>query len=206
MSSKRGSGAAPTRTDDDRPFSDDAIARLAAGEVAAFAECFRAFGRPVWRIARSLLGQAADADDAVQEIFLRVRAKAAQFDGRGAFAGWLRQLAVRHCLNVLAERRRRDARVAPTKLDELTVAPSVALDDRDEIERLLARLPEPFRTTLLLREQGGLSYREIAEQLALPIGTVMSRLARARERLIAMRSEVTTAERTAARGADDGRG
>jgi len=196
---------AATRSDDDRPFPDDAIARLAAGDGDALAACFRAFGPATWRLARTLLGQAADADDAVQEIFLRVRAKAGQFDGRGSFAGWLRQLAARHCLNLLAERRRRAARETAEPHDEPIAAPAAApdaaVDVRDEVETLLARLPEPFKTVVVLRELGGLSYREIAAQLELPIGTVMSRLARARERLVAASGE----ESTVARGADDGR-
>lgn len=169
------------------PFPAEAIARLAAGDRAALADCFRQFGARVWRIAKGLLGQAAEADDAVQEVFLKVRERAAQFDGRGAFEGWLRQIAVRHCLDRLAQRRRDRLEPAEAPLREAPAASRTevaALEDREQLERALERLPEEFRTIVLLREIGGLSYRELADALEVPIGTVMSRLARARERLL----------------------
>lgn len=180
------SAAAATVADPgDAAFGAEAIARLKRGDSTALAECFRAHGPRVWRIARTLLGQGADADDALQEIFLKVRAKAALFDGRGAFGGWLRRLAVNHCLNLLAQRRRETARrddVAPERLG-LETAP--ALDVHDALEHELERLPRDQRAVIVLRELAGASYREIADELAIPIGTVMSRLARARERLMA---------------------
>lgn len=181
-------------------FPAEAIARLAAGDRTALADCFRQFGARVWRIAKGLLGQAAEADDAVQEVFLKVRERAAQFDGRGAFEGWLRQIAVRHCLDRLAQRRR--DRLAPADA-ALREAPAraqsdvAALEDREQLERALERLPEEFRTIVLLREIGGLSYRELADALEVPIGTVMSRLARARERLLGQAPRATKSARPA---------
>ncbi|MBM4013981.1 MAG: RNA polymerase sigma factor [Planctomycetes bacterium] len=168
-----------------RLFGADAVAQLARGDAAALAHCFRVHGPRVWRIARSLLGQATEADDAVQEVFLRVHARAAQFDGRGAFAGWLHRLAVNHCLNRLAQLRRERGRAAAIDPDALGREREPPLDVRDALERELARLPDEQRAVVVARELGGLSYQEIAQALAIPIGTVMSRLARARERLVA---------------------
>jgi len=165
-------------------IDESTLRRLAGGDPAALADCFRVHGARVWRLARALLGQAADADDATQEIFLRVREKAAGFGGRGSFSGWLRRLAVNHCLNLLARRRSRQERVEALEPDSLAVPAPVALDTLDSLERALARLPDDQRAALALREIEGLSYREIAGTLAIPIGTVMSRIARARERLL----------------------
>jgi len=160
------------------------VRRLVAGDPAALSDCFRDHGARIWRLARGMLGQSADADDATQEIFLRAREKAASFDGRGAFGAWLRRLAVNHCLNRLSERRRRDLRIESDAPDTVALDSTPAIETREALEQALARLPVDQRTVLVLRELDGLSYREIAETLELPIGTVMSRLARARERLL----------------------
>jgi RNA polymerase sigma-70 factor (ECF subfamily) len=168
----------------DEELDDDTVRRLAGGEAAALARCFAVHGGRVWRVARAMLGQSADADDATQEIFLRAQEKAAGFDGRGSFAGWLRRLAVNHCLNRLEERRRRDARCDVRELDAIATTTTPSCETTEELQRTLDLLPDEQRAVLVLREIEGLSYREIAEALSIPIGTVMSRLARARERLI----------------------
>ena len=150
----------------------------------ALAECFRTFGKRTYRLARGILGQGADAEDATQEVFLRVREKAASFDGQRSFAAWLRRLAVNHCLNRLEEKRRRDARVDLRDPDLVPVRSQADFETAESLERALATLPDEQRAVLVLREIEGLTYREIAESLSIPIGTVMSRLARARERLV----------------------
>ena len=165
------------------------LEKLVAGDRDALARCFREHGARVWRLARALLGQAADADDATQEIFLRVREKAATFAGRSTFAAWLRRLAVNHCLNRLKARRRRDDRIEERErdldeLDALARPSPCSFETSEALERALDWLPADQRVVLVLRELDGLSYREIAEAVDVPIGTVMSRLARARERLL----------------------
>lgn len=203
----------PPAPDEAHELSEAMIARLAAGDPSALAECFERLGARVWRIAHGILGHAHDADDAVQEIFLRVRERARLFRGDGSFAGWVRRLAVRHCLDLRAHRGRRRARVEPAPLALLPSperAPLDVLADHDALERALARLPDEFRVALVLRELGGLSYRELAGALGVPIGTVMSRLARARERLlgapVAGRSEAPPPAKAAAGGTHDGIG
>lgn len=113
-----------------------------------------------------------------------MREKASSFDGAGSFAAWIRRLSVNHCLNRLEEKRRQSARV-DVRDPDLVPAPShAAFEIADSLERALAALPDEQRAVLVLREIDGLAYREIAEALSVPIGTVMSRLARARERLL----------------------
>jgi RNA polymerase sigma-70 factor (ECF subfamily) len=184
------------------------VRRLGERDPAALARCFHVHGARVWRLARGMLGQAADADDATQEIFLRVQEKAASFDGRGSFAAWVRRLAVNHCLNRLAERRRREARCETDHVDAIPATAKPGIETSEALERALARLPDDQRAALVLREIDGRSYREIADLLAIPIGTVMSRLARARERLLGIDgggSNGARAGRTGARTVEVGR-
>ncbi len=182
----------------------DTVRALAAREPEALLELVRVHGARIRRLARAMLGQAADADDAVQEILLRVQEKAASFDGRGSFRAWLRRLAVNHCLNVIAQRRRREGRVDAIDLDALAAPERVSFDTREALDRALGRLPSDQRAALVLREIEGLSYREIAQALSIPIGTVMSRLARARERLLGAANGAAPAEATHVAHVDDG--
>jgi RNA polymerase sigma-70 factor (ECF subfamily) len=174
------------------------LARLGAGDLAAFAAVYESLGDRVFRICRSLLGQDADAEDATQEVFLKVHAHAAQFAGRSRFSTWVHRIAVHHCYWRLRQRRARNARTTPPPdFAHLAGGPDEIerIDARDLADRLLAGLPEDQRTVVVLREIEGLSYQEIAETLEIPIGTVMSRLNRARHRLEAIAAERTVHDR-----------
>jgi RNA polymerase sigma-70 factor (ECF subfamily) len=146
-----------------------------------------------YRFARWLAPSPGDADDLVQEAILRAfRA----FDGlRGTdVKGWLLAI-VRNCHATAQQQRRRRGFVPlPQESDAqdghamIARAPdpeaaSIEWDEGRMLEQLIAALPEEQRETLLLREIEGLSYREIARITSVPIGTVMSRLARARAAL-----------------------
>jgi RNA polymerase sigma-70 factor (ECF subfamily) len=146
-----------------------------------------------YNLARWLTRNDADAEDVVQEACLRA------FKYFGGFTGdsgksWLLSIVRHTCFTWLAKNR--PAELAPLDdavLDDVVSAeagpaatPESSLqvaDERTLLEELLAKLPAEFREVVVLRELEELSYREIAEVTALPIGTVMSRLARARERL-----------------------
>jgi RNA polymerase sigma-70 factor (ECF subfamily) len=145
----------------------------------------------VYTLARYLLRSAADADDAVQECYLRAFR---HFDGfRGqATKPWLMAILRNVCRAEFARRSGLAADVtdlADVKEDALPLwqepdnSPETAiLRQRDSatVRDLVAALPEPFRETIVLRDIDDLSYREIAEVIGAPVGTVMSRLARAR--------------------------
>jgi RNA polymerase sigma-70 factor (ECF subfamily) len=150
-----------------------------------------------YNLARYLVADPAMAEDIVQDAFLRA------FRGFGGWRGdspraWLFAI-VRNCWRdrVGAEVARRQVLVDNAALSEAQAAavenlpdeadtPEIALIRDDEVEairRVIASIPEPFREALVLREMEGLPYREIATLTEVPIGTVMSRLARAREML-----------------------
>jgi RNA polymerase sigma-70 factor (ECF subfamily) len=146
-----------------------------------------------YNLARWLTRNDSDAEDVVQEACLRAFR---YFDG---FAGespkaWLLSILRHTCFTWLAKNRPAEM----TQLDE-TVSDTMAVgdgggpdtperqllaaDERGRLDRLIAALPPEFREVIVLREQEELSYREISQITALPVGTVMSRLARARSRL-----------------------
>jgi RNA polymerase sigma-70 factor (ECF subfamily) len=145
----------------------------------------------VYTLARYLLRSAADADDAVQECYLRAFR---HFDGfRGqATKPWLMAILRNVCRAEFA--RRTGAAGDPAELTEDALplwqepesSPETAIlrqRDSETVRALVAALPEPFREAIVLRDINDLSYREIAEAIGAPIGTVMSRLGRARSLL-----------------------
>jgi RNA polymerase sigma-70 factor (ECF subfamily) len=170
--------------------ADPLVDRLRAREAGALEEAYRREGARVYRLCLRILGSAPDAEDATQEVFLKLIERADTFEGRARFSTWIHRLAVNHCLHRLERERLRDT--TPLAGDE-TIDPT---DDTCPIERvaraethasvhaLLARLGPEHRVVLVLREIEELSYREIAATLEVPVGTVMSRLARAREQLV----------------------
>ncbi len=145
-------------------------------------------------LARWLTGNAVDAEDVVQEACINA------FNGIGTYAGgsarvWLLTIVRRTSYRWLERNRsRREKSVGNlTDLEEAASASGISADleagpdaelmaraSSTILEAALAAVPEPFRETLILRDMNELSYREIAEVLGVPIGTVMSRLARAR--------------------------
>ena len=166
-----------------------------AGEEADKARRFRDAALPhlddVCTLARYLLRSAADADDAVQECYLRAFR---HFDGfRGqAIKPWLMAILRNVCRAEFARRSGAAGDVADVAEDALPLwqeaesSPETAiLRQRDSaaIAALVAALPERFREAIVLRDIDDLSYREIAEVVGAPIGTVMSRLGRARSML-----------------------
>jgi RNA polymerase sigma-70 factor (ECF subfamily) len=136
-----------------------------------------------------LLRDAHDAEDIVQQSCLRAFGAFDNFRGTDA-RSWLLAIVRNGCFTEL--RRRRGQRTTLEALDEELAEPDRAGDphtalvrqlDADELAAAIGRLPDVFREAFVLREMEGLSYGQIAEVAGVPVGTVMSRLARARQRL-----------------------
>ncbi len=163
----------------------DVLDRCQAGEIDALGQVYDAYGQRVYRLCRSLLGQDADAEDASQEVFLRIHAKASSFGGRSKFSTWIYRLTVNHCLN-RRKQRLRLLKTTATLDDRECVGPDAteAVDHREQVDVLLSSLRSEYRAVVVLREIQGLTYKEISEVLEIPLGTVMSRLARARDELV----------------------
>jgi RNA polymerase sigma-70 factor (ECF subfamily) len=145
------------------------------------------YERRVVALAWGLVGNRADAEDIAQDTFLRACRGLATFRGQSTFRSWLFQIAINAARTF---RRTRVARHEDTTADgydfDQSPAPGNlerAVIARDEVRRALAALPEDLRQAVVLRDVEGLDYREIAVALAVPIGTVESRIFRGRARL-----------------------
>jgi RNA polymerase sigma-70 factor (ECF subfamily) len=160
-----------------------------------FEEVYERFRRPVWRLARRLTENDEEALEACQEIFLRVWRGLAGFRGESKLSTWIFQIAWNY-LRWYRRRKGRQAVVVAIDNDDLLGRLEGAEDCRpdperqvaastllEQVEAALDRLPEHFRVVIWLRDGEGMSYDEIARALDVPIGTVRSRLARAREAL-----------------------
>jgi len=137
----------------------------------------------VYRYAYRLTGRVADAEDLTQQVFLTLQEKIDQLRQPECARAWLLSVARNRFLKDV--RRKRPETAADVKLD-LGSLPEPADEDDFDLEHLqqaLDELPEPFRVVLLMFYFEQASYREIAAQLEMPIGTVMSRLARAKGHL-----------------------
>jgi RNA polymerase sigma-70 factor (ECF subfamily) len=169
----------------DGKVQDDALVRRArAGDREAFGRLVEAYQAPVFRVVRGIVGDPSDAEDVAQEVFLKAYGALGRFRGESGFFTWLYRIAVNEALR--AARRRRPT--APLDEGIPVEAPPVPQPDEDGpslalLERLLRKLPEEFRAIVVLRDLEGLPYREVAETLEIPMGTVMSRLFRARREL-----------------------
>lgn len=172
----------------------DLILRTRAGEKAAFGELVRRHMRRAYFSALGLIGSHEDALDLSQEAFVRAFRSRAKLDPERPFFAWLYQIVRRLCFNHTRDRgtRRRKLDEAEGWLVSQAQDRAVGQDPQGEIERReqTERLAEAIeglgdrdREVLVLKEFEGLRYREIAELLEIPIGTVMSRLYSARRRL-----------------------
>jgi RNA polymerase sigma-70 factor (ECF subfamily) len=166
--------------------SAEFVSRLRTGDRRTFEELVRTQQHRVYGLALRMLGSAADAQDVAQEAFLRAHRGLAEFRGDARLSTWLYSIVSRLCLNRLAGSERRLARHGEETLAGLADAspgPDQVLE-RGELEealhRAIAELPEERRIVVVLRDVEGLAYEEIAEVLTLPVGTVRSRLHRAR--------------------------
>ena len=155
-----------------------------AGDAAAQAAFVRATQGELWRFTSALVDPAA-ADDLTQETYLRAFKALPSFEGRSGVRTWLLGIARRTCadhLRAVVRRRRLDARLAAQAWTEV---PSGDPAHRLSTSDLLSRLSEERRTAFVLTQLLGLSYAEAAEVADVPVGTIRSRVARARDELVA---------------------
>jgi RNA polymerase sigma-70 factor, ECF subfamily len=174
-------------------WSDDQLlARFARGDREGLEELFQRYRGLAYRVAHRLLGNEADALDAVQEGFIKALTHLEGFQGRSTFKTWLLRVVSNAALDLGRQRGRREmqsleALAGSDSQEPLTQHdPAQGLyrqDLRRVLDRALAQLPEAQRQTFVLHADAELSYREVAEVLGISIGTVMSRLYYARQKL-----------------------
>ncbi|HTH81064.1 MAG TPA: RNA polymerase sigma factor [Ramlibacter sp.] len=169
-------------------------ARIASGDGAAFELLMRRHNRRLYRIARSVLRNGADAEDALQESYLAVYRGIGSFRGDSSLATWLAKLVLNHCLGRKRKALRRENIVAivPEDPENESIAPIdidtpdralIRAELRELLESKVEQLPEAFRTVFMMRCVEELSVEETADLLAIPQATVRTRHFRARSLL-----------------------
>jgi RNA polymerase sigma-70 factor (ECF subfamily) len=174
--------------------------RFTRGDRSALDELFRRYRAVAYRVAYRLLGLEADALDAVQDGFIKALTNLSRFRGHSSFKTWLLRIVSNAALDVGRQRHRdgwNNKPVAPPTERGAAEdpAPDAGLERADlrrAIDAALAKLPVAQRQTFVLHVDGGLSYREVADALGLSIGTVMSRLFYARQKLKALLADYVT--------------
>lgn len=179
------------------PSDEQLMARVqTADDFRAFATLVERWEKPIWRLCARLTGDTHRAEDLKQETFARLFAHRADFRPAARFSTWLWRIALNLCHDEYRRVQRRseaplEAAESPSPAGDLPLAapadpPDAALAAREESELVrdaLRRLPEPYRSVLVLRHYEGLKLREIAAVLEVPEGTVNSRMAEALARL-----------------------
>lgn len=167
--------------------------RTAAERRAAFEREALVHLDALYRVALRLTGNAADADDLVQDTMLKAYRAWDQFEPGTNARGWLLTILRNAFINEYRRKRRQPEAVDVDAVEPFAVFPDIQEEDPqgaffdrivdDEVLRAIDQLPEAFRETLVLSDVEGLSYQEIARVLEVPVGTVKSRLFRARQML-----------------------
>lgn len=152
-------------------------------------EVARTYGRKIYNFAYRLCGNPDDAADLVQEVLLRVQRGLASYQP-GSFEGWLWRITRNAFIDEVRRRNRRPTSPLPDALDRWEVPASPGADEQlaamrlgDDVQAALLDLPYEFREAVVMCDVVGLSYAEIAQAVAVPVGTVRSRIHRGRKLL-----------------------
>jgi len=179
-------------------ISNELLRKAAAGDLSAFEEIYRAASGLVYNVALRVTCNPEDAEEAAQDVFLKVFEGLKSFKFKSSFKTWVYRITVNTALNFRKKSSSRSGRTAQyddgiaeeTTASDDSVNKSIDADgDKEVVDRLLKKLTPEYRAAIVLRELQGLSYEEIAETLDININTVRTRLKRARETLM---KEVTT--------------
>jgi RNA polymerase sigma-70 factor (ECF subfamily) len=179
---------------------DDAeiIRRVRAGDSEAFGTLVEKYGGRIRRLVRGFIRNEKDAEDVVQDSFVKAFARLDRFDGRSAFFTWLYRIAANTSMDHNKKVRRRPAPlsieasredeegrggITPPARGPSPLQGAMTGELRRKIDEAMAALPDIYREVIVLREMEGLSYDDMSRALGVSRGTIESRLFRARERL-----------------------
>jgi len=179
----------------DRDIDQQLVERVQRGDKAAFDLLVSKYQRKIFRLLSRLIRDQAEIEDIAQEAFIKAYRALPNFRGDSAFYTWLYRIAINTAKNHLVSQGRRAPTTTEADIEEaetfddgdhlrdLNTPESMLLSKQvgEAVNRAIDQLPEDLRTAIVLREIEGLSYEEIAESMSCPIGTVRSRIFRARE-------------------------
>jgi RNA polymerase sigma-70 factor, ECF subfamily len=194
------------------------IEELRAGSEEAFAWLIGRYHQPIFSLLARTVRDRADAADLTQEVFVKVFRGMGGFHGESSLRTWIYRIALREASNQrrwwarhkqheipMEQEISENESGAPVRLKELLVDPgespfdaAVHTETRERVERALSQVPEPYRTTLILRDIEGFVYEEVAEMQGVNLGTVKSRLVRGRAFLKMLLAQPDAGQRTAA--------
>ena len=179
----------------DREIDQELVERAQRGDKRAFGLLVEKYQRKLGRLLSRMIRDPAEVEDVVQEAFIKAYRALPNFRGESAFYTWLYRIGINTAKNYLVSMGRR-----PRVTAEIELEYAEKFEDRDDLRTIatpeselmskqvaqtvndtVAALPEELRTAITLREIEGLSYEEIATMMGCPIGTVRSRIFRARE-------------------------
>ncbi len=177
----------------DRAAADrELVARASEGDVKAFTKLVRAHSSLVYRVSLRMLGSDA-AEDASQEVWVRVWRNIRTFRGESAFSTWLYRITMNTCLSMRQSESRRENQEYSDEMPYLPELPggdadpeaeALSAERREEIEAALAHVRAEHRAALVMRHMEGLSYAEIAQVLEVPTGTAKGWVTRGRAALL----------------------
>lgn len=180
------------------------VQRAQRGDRGAFNALVVKYQHKVLKLVMRYVRNAAEAEDVAQEAFIKAYRALPRFRGDSAFYTWIYRIAINTAKNALAARARspfefeldradgEEPREVQARMKDTATPEALALTEeiRSTVNAAMEKLPEDLRTAIMLRELEGLSYEEIAESMACPVGTVRSRIFRAREAIDARLREV----------------
>jgi RNA polymerase sigma-70 factor (ECF subfamily) len=165
------------------------VSRILSGDLEAFGSLIRDHQVSVFNVCFRILGNRQEAEDLTQEAFIRAYQQLKKYDPERPFGPWMRTLAANHCYNHLKKRRLQHVNLEDEKVqikEGLSRGPELSLElsqENQELYQAIWKLPDNQRIALELRHFQGMSYKEMATELNLPINTVRSHLYRARQKL-----------------------
>jgi len=174
------------------------IARVQLGDEAAFGELIERYQKQVFNIALRYVHNYDDASDITQEVFIKAYRSVSGFKGKSRISTWLYRIAVNMCLDFIRREKVHSRGLVPLEIKDdedgdyelpapdFSYAPEQVAEQRElqeALQKALDSLPPISREIVMMRDINGMSYQEIADALHIELGTVRSRLARARIRM-----------------------
>ena len=188
---------APSGQSEPSSLTDEELAAQAAREGSdgvAFTALMDRYRERVWRVCWRLMGTEHDAEDAAQEVFVRLFFERGKFAGRSRYSTWLHGVAIRTCLMLRRSRSRRRRRESPESGGDVGLAethadpqalPEAAVDAAHDAQKVLEHLDEEDRALVLMRFAENHEYDELAEMFGSTSGALRMRISRIREKLAA---------------------
>lgn len=161
------------------------IQEVLAGDKQAYAHIINKYKNSLYGTILRMTRNPHDAQDLVQEAFIKVYQQLEKYNGTGSFSSWLYRVAINHCMDEFRKKRYRQSEIE----DEMAINhndPEVVFLKKEknrQLERLIATLPEDERLIILLRYMNERSYDEISEMVELPLSTVRNKLHRAKKKM-----------------------